>query len=125
MPVQFNARYAFRDIYQLINCHHFAAAEVDRHCDHLALHDLLGSQDTIVDVLKATSLMPITPNLDFMVTGKFCGDDFSADGSRRLLATAIVGAMRSVNVVIAGHARNQTEILTEMTAHPFTEKFFP
>ena len=53
------------------------------------------------------------------------GDDLPADRRRRLLAAAVVGAVRAVDVVVTRDARLEPEVLAEVTAHALAEQLFP
>ncbi len=52
-------------------------------------------------------------------------DDLAAQRRRRLLATAVPGAVRPVDVVVAGDAAAQSEVLVEVAAHPLAEELLP
>ena len=51
--------------------------------------------------------------------------DLPADRGRSLLAPAVVGAMRSVHVVVARHPRHEPEVLGVVAAHPLAEELLP
>ena len=52
-------------------------------------------------------------------------DHFAADGGGRFFAAAVPGAVRTVDVVEARHARVQAEILAEVAAHALAEQLLP
>ncbi len=60
-----------------------------------------------------------------MPPGQLRFDHFSADGGRRLLATAQPRAVWSVHIVVAGDARLNAEVLAEVAAHALAEQLLP
>src|SRR5262245_32590454 len=65
--------------------------------------------DAIVDIHERARLLAISPNLDLAGISSAC--DLPAHRSRRLLATAIIGAQRAIHVVEAHDARRQAVVL--------------
>jgi hypothetical protein len=95
-----------------IHIDHFVAADVDWLLvvrAHQPQHTLHG----IVDKAEAARLLAVAPHLKLLLTGN-C---LAAEGSWSLLASALPGAMRSVNVVEASDAEMQRgEVLTVVPA---------
>ena len=122
--LEFNTGDVFDQVDELVDGNHFGAAEVDR-LDDPAFHDGLGAVEAVVDVLEAAGLKAVAPDLDLFGAAELGGDDFAADGGRGLLASAIEGAVRPVDVVVAGDAGLEAEVFHEVAAHALGEQFFP
>ena len=60
-----------------------------------------------------------------LAAGELGGDDLAADGRRRLFPAAVAGAVRAVDIVIAGDAGLQAEVLAEVAAHALAEQLLP
>ena len=56
---------------------------------------------------------------------EFGVDHLAANGGGSFLAAAVPGAMRAIDIVVAGHAGLEAEVLPEVAAHAFAEEFFP
>src|ERR1043166_6138807 len=112
------------DVHQLIDRNQFVAAEVDWF-ENLAPKDLLSAVQTVVDVHEAACLMTVAPDLDLVFARDLGLDDFSADGGRRLFASAHPGAIRAIDVVEASGAGLEPEVFSERAAHAFAEEFLP
>ena len=89
------------------------------------MHDRLDALEAVVDVHEAAGLLAVAPDLDLVLAGSLGLDDLAADGGRRLLAAAVPGAVRAVDVVEAGHARLEAEVLAEVAAHALGEELLP
>ena len=59
------------------------------------------------------------------VPASFAVRDLAADRRRRLLAAAVVGAVRPVDVVVARHPRLDAEVVVEVPAHALREELLP
>ena len=57
--------------------------------------------------------MAVAPDLNFMFPAKFRLDHFATNCGRRFFPSAILGAVRAVNVMITRHARVPTRSLRE------------
>src|SRR5690606_36108854 len=68
----------------------------------VAVGDEQGPGDAVVDVGEAPGLVAVAPDLDGVPTGQLGGGHLAADGRRRLLPPAVVGAVGAVDVVVAG-----------------------
>ena len=124
VPLQLHAGDVFHDIDELIDAHHFAAADVDR-LHEVAVREHLGAVQAVIDIHEAAGLGACAPDLDFVFSAEFGGDDFAANGRRRLFAAAIVGAVWPVDVVVTSDAGLDAKVLAEMAAHALAEKLFP
>ena len=85
----------------------------------------LGSVHAVVDVHEAPRLLAVAPDLDGVRAAQLGLGDLAADRGGRLLAAAVVGAVGPVDVVIAGHASRQLEVLAEVAAHALAEELLP
>src|SRR5690606_5240563 len=81
--------------------------------------------DAVVDVGEAPGLVAVAPDLDGVPTGQLGGGHLAADGRRRLLPPAVVGAVGAVDVVVAGDPGGAREVLGEVPAHPLGEQLLP
>src|ERR1043166_3721359 len=122
--LELDAGDGFDDVDEAVDRDDFAAAEVDRFED-VAVEDLLRAFQAIRDVHEAAGLIAVAPDFDLVFARTFRLDDFPADGRRGFLASAVEGAVWSVDVGIAGDAGDGAEVLAEMAAHAFAEKFLP
>src|SRR5260370_13404295 len=86
----------------------------------IAVEDHLFPFNTVVDVHEAPSLISVTPDLNFVLTRKLGRDDLTANRGGRFLASAIVGSVRAIDVVITSDAGLQAKILPKMPTHPLT-----
>ena len=101
------------------------AAEVER-LDDVAVGDQPDrALDAVVDVHEAAGLLAVAPDLDLVLAGQLGGDDLAADRGRRLLAAAVPGAVRAVDVVVARDAGGEAEVLAEVAAHALAEQLLP
>src|SRR5205814_237307 len=64
-------------------------------------------------------------DLDFVAAREFRLRDLPTDSSRRLLPPAVVRAVGAIDVVVAGRARLNTEVVMEVPAHPLREELLP
>src|ERR1700730_11954041 len=103
MPLQLYAGDFFHNIDQLIDGDELAAPEIER-VDVIAVHDHLCTFHTIVDPHEAARLFAVAPDLDLMISGKFCRNHFTADRCWRFFAAAIVRTLRTVNIVVTRYA---------------------
>ena len=122
--LEFEAGDVFDQIDQLVDGDHFGAAEVDGF-DDSAFHNGLGSVEAVVDVLEAAGLESVAPDLDLLGTTQLGGNHLAANGGGGFLASAIEGAVRSVDVVVTRDAGLDAEVFHEVAAHAFGEKFLP
>jgi len=122
--LEFDAGDVFDHVDQLVDGHHLGAAEVDG-LDDAAFHDGLGAVEAVVDVLEAAGLESVAPDLDAVVATHLRGNDFAANGGGGFLASAIEGAVRSIDVVVTRDAGLDAEVFHEVAAHALGEKFFP
>ena len=81
--------------------------------------------EAVVDVHEAAGLLAVAPDLDLVSPVSLASIDLAADRGRRLLAAAVPGAVRAVDVVEAGHARLEAEVLAEVAAHALAEELLP
>src|SRR5690606_7530995 len=114
--LQLHAGDALDDLDELVDGDELIAADVER------LADVAGREperplEAVVDVGEATRLLPVTPDLDAVVAGQHRGGHLAADRRRRLLAPAVPRALRAVDVVVAGHAGLDAEVLGEVPRH--------
>src|SRR6478735_7933521 len=124
IALELDAGQFLREVDESINGDHLGTADVDRLRD-VAFHEQAGAVKAVVDKHEAACLFAISPDLDFMTTGEFRGDDFATDRRGRLLPPAIKSAVRTIDIMIAGHAGLQAELFPKMPAHPFAEEFLP
>src|SRR5204862_6933129 len=73
----------------------------------------------------AAGLLTVAPDLDFVPAAQLGCDYLPADRRRCLLAPAVVGAERAIDVVVARNPRLEPEVLDEMAAHALAEEFLP
>ncbi len=86
---------------------------------------LIDAFDTVVDVHEATGLFAVAPDFDFFLAGFTRINDLAANRGRRFFASAIPGAVRTIDVMEPRHARYQAVVLAEVAAHPFGEQLLP
>src|SRR6185437_284006 len=79
----------------------------------------------IVDEHKASRLLSISPDVDFMDTGFFRRDHFPANGGRCFFASSCPATVRSINIVIASDAAGDIKFFFEVAAHPLAEQLLP
>src|SRR5262245_47296364 len=115
---------ALHDVYELVDGHHLIAADIQRLID-LTRHQAQCSFKTVIDEGEAARLSSVAPDVDRARTGELGLNHLAADGCRGFLAATVVCAIRAVDVVIAGHASGESEILLEMTAEPLAEQLLP
>ena len=104
---------ARHDVDQLIDRDHPILAEVQRLAE-ARTHEAVDSLDAIVDVAVRAGLQTVAPHLDLAAVGR--QRDLTANRRRRLLATSVVGAERSEDVVEANDARLETEVFLVVAA---------
>ena len=85
----------------------------------------LNALHAVVDIHEAAGLVAGAPDLDFVLAAELGLDHLAANGRRGLFAAAIPGAVRTIDVVEAGHACAETEILPEVAAHPLARTASP
>src|SRR5712692_4912390 len=123
-PLQLDTGDRLHDVHQPVDGDQFVAAQIDRLEDFAVQYGLRAFQ-TIIDVHETAGLLTIAPNLDLMLSRQFGVDHLPADRRRGLFAPARPGPVWSIDIVVAGDAGGDSEILAEMTAHPFAEQFLP
>lgn len=84
-----------------------------------------GSFDAVVDVHQAAGLFAVAPDFDFVVAGERGLGDLAAQCGGGFFASAVVGAVDAVDVVVSGDAGLQAEVFAEVAAHALAEQFFP
>src|SRR5215472_2893281 len=94
---KFDSGDALNDVHKAVDGHNLVAAEVKRFND-IAGENRLGSLQAIIDIHEAAGLMPIAPNLDFMLSRELRLNDFATNGCGCLLPAAVVSSERTVNV---------------------------
>ena len=124
VALEFDAGDVFDEVDELVDGDHFGGAEVDG-VEDVAVHDGLGAVDAVVDVLEAAGLVAVAPDFDVVGAVEFGLDDFAADGGGGFFASAVEGAVGSVDIVVAGDAGLDAEVFAEVAAHAFGEEFFP
>ena len=72
--------------------------------------------DAVVDVHERARLLAVAPDLDLVLARQLGGDHLAADRGRRLLAAAVVGAVRPVDVVVARDPGRDAVVLAEVAA---------
>src|SRR5262249_25940139 len=92
---------------------------------YVAGRNHLGSDEAIIDVHEASSLISGTPYFDFVAPRELGLDDLATNGRGRLLPAAGPGPVRTVHVVVTRHPRGDTEILPEVAAHALAEELLP
>src|SRR6185312_10028375 len=85
----------------------------------------LGAVDAVGDVLERAGLVAVAPDLDRVVAAHLGLNDLAADRGGGLLAAPLVGAVRAVDVVVAGNARLDAEVFAEVAAHALAEELLP
>ena len=114
----------FGNIDKLIDRNYFAGTEIDWVYD-VALHDRDRPLQAIINVLEAACLLAITPDLNLIRVQELRLGNLSADRGRSFFTSSITRSMRPVHVMVADDSCIEIEVLTEVTAHALTEKFFP
>ena len=79
----------------------------------------------VVDVHERAGLLAVAPDLDLVLARELGGDDLAADRGRRLLAAAVVGAFRAVDVVVARDAGGDAVVLAVVARHALAEQLLP
>ena len=111
---------------QVVDLDQFAGAQVNRRRDQLlAVHDHVDALDAVVDIHEAAGLRAVAPDLDLAAAAVLGGDHLTADGRRGLLAAAVPGAVRAVDVVEAGDVRLQPTLLPVLLAEDLGHQLFP
>src|SRR5439155_26938092 len=90
------------NVHELIDRDELAASQIEW-IDVITLHNHLRALHAIVYPHKTARLFSIAPDFDFVAARKLCRNHFAADGRGRFFASAIVGSIRSVNIVIASY----------------------
>src|SRR5437867_4410985 len=124
LPLELQARNLLHDVHELVDGDELARTQIDGLLD-LARRDRSSALDAIVDVHERAGLLTAPPDRDFARAGEHGLDALAADGRWRLLAAALPRAVRAVHIVIAGHSRDQPEILAKMPAHALGKEFLP
>ena len=112
------------DVDELVDGDELAAADVDGF-DEIAVGEHLRALEAVVDVHERTGLVAVAPDLDVVRPGELGGDDLAAGRGGGLLAAAVVGAERSVDVVVAGDTGPDAVVLAEVAAHALAEELLP
>src|SRR5207253_1525498 len=93
----------FDDVDELIDRDELVAADVERLAT-VAGHQPVRALEAVVDVHEASRLLAVAPHIDVASARQLRRNHLPADRGWCLLASAVVGAERSIDVVIAGHA---------------------
>src|SRR5262249_6000947 len=112
------------DVDQPVDAHQLVAADVER-LDNVARRQLERARGAVVDVHEGAGLLAVAPDLDLVLARQLGGDHLAADRGRRLLAAAVIGAVRAVDVVVARHPRGHAEVLAEVPRHALAEQLLP
>jgi hypothetical protein len=123
-PLQLDPGDLLHDVHQLVDGHQLAAPDVDR-LHVVAVGQHLGALQAVVDVHERTGLLAVAPDLDLVLPAQLRRDDLPAGRRRGLFPAAVVGAVRTVHVVVPGHPGLHAVVLAEMTAHPLAEELLP
>src|SRR5690242_9421976 len=91
----------------------------------IAMGDQIDSFDAILNEHITPSLASIAPNLDFMDSVIFRGDDFARNCRRRFFAAAIPRAKRAIDVVESSDEGLQPALGPIFLAHHFREELLP
>ena len=111
---------------QFVDGNQFAGTEVDRRGDQIvAVHDLVNSLHTVVNIHEAAGPMAVAPDSDVLPAGVHRLDDFAAQRGRRLFTAAIPGAVRPIDVVEAGNGCLHAAFVPVFLAEHFGNQFFP
>src|SRR4051812_43295609 len=81
--------------------------------------------DAVTDVGKAPGLLAVTPDLDLVVAAELGLRDFSTDRGGGLLAPALEGPVRAVDVVVTDGDSAHPEVLGEVPAHALRKELLP
>ena len=124
VPRQRDAGDPLDDVDEFVDRDQLLGADVER------LPDVAGGEPqravhAVVDVGEAARLLAVAPDLDLVVAAQDRRGDLAADGGRRLLAAAVLGALGPVDVVVAGDAGLETEVLVEVPRHALAEELLP
>src|ERR1017187_9071627 len=98
-----NAGNLFHKINQAVDAHEFTGSEIDWLVD-FAIHNRLRALYAVVDIHEAACLLPVSPDVDFVNAGPLGLNHLATDRGWSLFAPACPTAMRSVDIVITGHA---------------------
>src|SRR3954467_11576015 len=110
----------FDHFHQTVDCRQLIRPQVQRLFD-VAVHDLVDSLNTVIDVHKATGLLAVAPDLNLVLTRLDSANDLTANCRRRLLAATVPCSMWTIHIVEPSDARRKSIVLTEMATHPFRE----
>ena len=103
----------------IVHGDHFVGTDVHR-LGEVALGETQDALDAIVDVGERARLLTVTPHFDFA----FSRRSLTAERRRRLFATALPRAVRTVNVVESTDARLNTKILLVVLVHFLARELF-
>ena len=81
--------------------------------------------DAVVDVHERAGLLAVAPDLDLVLARQLGVDHLAADRGRRLLAAAVTGAVRAVDIVVARDPGRDAVVLAEVAAHALAEQLLP
>src|SRR5262249_11274317 len=112
------------DADELVDRDELRRAQVDR-VDDVADHDLRRSVEAVVDIPEAPGLLAASPDLDLVAAGKLRLRNLATDRRGRLLTTAVVRPVRSVDVVVARHPSLDAVVVVKVPAHPLGEELLP
>src|SRR6185503_9183367 len=88
-------------------------------------HQPLDALEAVADVAERSRLLAVAPDVDLALAGQLRRRHLAAHRRRRLLASAVPGAERTVDVVEAHDARLDPVVLTVMRAEPLCDQLLP
>jgi len=124
LPIQIHLDRFLDHVDQPVDRHQLVGAEINRLGD-IGMHDLLRPFHAVVDVHERAGLRPVAPDHDLLVAGELPRNRLAREGRRGLFPPAVVGAERTVHVVVARDAGREPEVLPEVAAHPLAEELLP
>src|SRR5262249_11489399 len=124
LPLEFHAGDLLDDVDKPVDAHQLVGADIQR-LDDIAHGELDRALGAVVDVHERAGLLAAAPALDLVLARQLGGNPLAADRGRGLLASAVVGAVRAVNVVVARDAGGDAVVLAVVAGHAFAEQLLP
>src|SRR6202011_162746 len=112
------------DVDQAVDADQLVAADVQG-VDDVALRQPDRAVVAVVDIHERAGLLAVAPDLDLVLARELGSDHLAADGGRRPLAAASVGAFGTVDVVVARAPGGDAVILAVVAGHALAEKRLP
>src|ERR1039457_4095370 len=126
MPFEFHARNLLHLGQQLVDGDEFAGTEVDRRGNQLvAVHDHVNAFHAVVNVHEAAGGRAVAPDGDVHVLFINGLDDLATERGGGLLAAAVPGAIRAIDVVKAGDVRLHAALGPVFLAEHFGNELLP